>query len=289
MTIGTLHVESSGSRQDLALSASIDIAASDHAARGLVTKEMRPARILVVNDDPRSRRDLRSALTAQQYVVIEARSYEEALDEIKASSMDLIVFDINAEGTDVLEACRSIRCLSNAPLLILSVRSEENYKVTAFNAGADDYLVKPFGMQELLVRIWALRRRAGGAEQVVSFTGAGLQVSFEGRRVSIHGRSVHLTPKEFELLHLLIASEGKPVSHQILIKSLWGEENWTARERLRVFVNNLRRKIDRDPFGPRFIHTVPLIGYQFEPQSEELLSQRRAKHRIGKPLLASRG
>ena len=135
----------------------------------------------------------------------------------------------------------------------------------AFDAGADDYLVKPFGIQELLSRIHALRRRTSGSESIAVFESGGLKVDFERRRVVVDSDQVHLTPSEFELLRYLMLHEGKPVSHQTLLQSLWGPKYTNEVQRLRVTINQLRRKIEKDPDRTRYIHTEHQFGYRFEP------------------------
>ena len=181
------------------------------------------AKILLVDDDPHVRRALRTTLTSAGYVVVEARTGEEALEEIQAEgAVDMVLLDLKMPGIGGLEACRRIRKIFDVPILVISVLRTQEDKVQAFDAGADDYLVKPFGIQELLSRIHALRRRTAGAESTPPFESSGLKIDFERRRVVVDSDQVHLTPTEFELLRFLVLNEGKPVSHHTLLQSFWG-------------------------------------------------------------------
>jgi two-component system KDP operon response regulator KdpE len=224
------------------------------------------AKILVVDDEPQVRRAFRAILSSQGCAVIEARDGTEAIEEIKADAPDLVLLDINMPGIDGFETCRRIRESSAVPIIIVTVRGAEKDKVLALDAGADDYLVKPFGTQELLARIRAAIRRIPGAEELPPFNSPELKIDFERRRVIANGEPVHLTPTEFELLKHLVLNEGKPVSHLKLLHLLWGPEHSDDREHLRVFIGQLRKKIEPNPDEPRYIHTEPLIGYRFEPE-----------------------
>lgn len=235
------------------------------------------AKILLVDDDPQVRRALRTTLTSAGYIVVEARTGEEALEEVQAEgAVDLVLLDLKMPGIGGLEACRRIRKLFDVPILVISVLRSQEDKVQAFEAGADDYLVKPFGIQELLSRIHALRRRSSGSELVPPFESADLKIDFERRRVIVDAQPVHLTPSEFEVLRYLVLNEGKPVSHHTLLQSLWGPEHVQDVQRLRVTINQLRRKIEKDPSRVRFIHTEHLVGYRFEPVAQK---PSRRRHR----------
>ena len=223
-----------------------------------------PAKVLVVDDEPQVRRALRTVLTSQGCAVVEARDGEEAIEEIKADPPDLVLLDINMPGVDGFETCRKIREASEAPIIMVTVRGSENDKVQALDAGADDYLVKPFGTQELLARVRAAARRIPNLEQIPPFISPNLSIDFECRRVVAQGQPVHLTPTEFELLKHLVVNQGKPVSHLKLLNLIWGPEHTNDREPLRVFIGQLRRKIEPNPEEPRYILTEPLIGYRFE-------------------------
>ena len=219
--------------------------------------------ILVVDDEPQIRRVMRTALTAQGYAVMEARSGEEALERVRAARPDLVLLDVNMPGMSGIETCKEIRSGSEVPIVMLTVRNSERDKVSALDAGADDYVVKPFGIEELLARIRATLRRAVPAEAMPKFTSSELSVDFESRQVRVRGKDVRLTPKEFELLRYLIANRGKAVGHRKLLQSVWGPDYGEETEYLRVFMNQLRRKIERDPHNPRLLKTEPWIGYRF--------------------------
>jgi len=242
---------------------SMDLSASQPATRNLA---MNTAKILLVDDDNQVRRALRTTLTSAGYTVVEARTGEEALEEVQTEgAVSMVLLDLKMPGMGGIEACRRIRKISDVPILVISVLRTQEEKVQAFDAGADDYLVKPFGIQELLSRIHALRRRVSGSEPIPPFESADLKIDFERRRVNVSNQSVHLTPSEFELLRYLVLNEGKPVSHHTLLQSLWGPEHMREIQRLRVTINQLRRKIEPDPERIRYIHTEHQFGYRFEP------------------------
>jgi two-component system KDP operon response regulator KdpE len=245
----------------------IEAARGESLAKSAMTN---PTKILLVDDDPQVRRALRTTLTSAGYLAVEARSGEEALEEVQAEgAVDMVLLDLKMPGIGGLEACRRIRKIFDVPILVISVLRAQEDKVQAFDAGADDYLVKPFGIQELLSRIHALRRRTAGSEATPPFESAGLRVDFERRRVIVDSEQVHLTPTEFELLRYLVLNEGKPVSHYTLLQSLWGPEHSKEIQRLRVTINQLRRKIERDPSRLRYIHTEHQFGYRFEPVTQK--------------------
>jgi two-component system KDP operon response regulator KdpE len=236
-----------------------------------------PAKVLIVDDEPQVRRALRAILTSQGCNVVEVRDGEEALEEIKADPPDLVLLDINMPGIDGFETCRRIREASEVPIIMVTVRGSEQDKVLALDAGADDYLVKPFGTQELLARVRAAARRLPNVQEIPPFVSAHLKIDFERRQVIAGGEPVHLTPTEFELLKHLVLNQGKPVSHLKLLHLLWGPEHGTDREPLRVFVGQLRKKIEPNPDEPSYILTEPLIGYRFEAVAERPAKGR--KHR----------
>src|SRR6202167_4013298 len=228
------------------------------------------ARGLLGDDDPQVRCALRTTLTSAGYVVVEARTGEEALEEVQSGgAVDLVLLDLKMPGIGGLEACRRIRVIFDVPILVISVLRTQEDKVQAFDAGADDYLVKPFGIQELLSRIHALRRRTAGTESTPPFESSGLRIDFQRRRVVVGSDQVHLTPTEFELLRFLVLNEGKPVSHHTLLQSFWGPEHSGEIQRLRVTINQLRRKIEKDPDHIRYIHTEHQFGYRFEPVEQK--------------------
>jgi two-component system KDP operon response regulator KdpE len=226
---------------------------------------MSGADILVVDDEPQIRRVLRSTLSFRGYTISEATTGEEALELVRKRKPDLILLDVNLPGMSGVETCREIRRSSDAPIIMLTVRNAERDKVIALDAGADDYVTKPFGIEELLARVRASLRRHPSAESLPSFVSRELSVDFEQRRVTVGGEIVHLAPKEFEVLRYLIANQGKPVSHRRLLQSIWGPEYGEETENLRVVINQLRKKIEKDPAQPKYILTEPWVGYRFQP------------------------
>lgn len=229
---------------------------------------MNSGKILVVDDAPQVRRVMRTTLTAEGYTIFEARNGEEALEMFRAKPPDIILLDVNMPGLDGLETCREIRRNSDVPIIMLTVRNAERDKVLALDAGADDYVVKPFGMLELLARIRAALRRTLPQDKVAAFESKDLSIDFESRRVTARGRDVHLTPKEFELLRQLVANQGKPLTHRRLLQSVWGPDYGDEPEYLRVAINQLRKKIEPVPSRPKFILTEPWVGYRFQPPKE---------------------
>jgi two-component system KDP operon response regulator KdpE len=226
---------------------------------------MSTAKILVVDDEPQIRRMLRTTLTASGYQVADARSGEEGIEKFREYMPDLVIMDLNMPGMGGLNACGEIRIGSDVPIVILTVRNAENEKVEALDAGADDYVCKPFGMQELLARIRAALRRAptspeGGPH---SFVSADLEIDFDARKIRVKARNVRLTPKEFQILRYLVSQGGKPVPHRQLLQAVWGPDYGDESDYLRVFINHLRKKIEPNPATPRFILTEPWVGYRF--------------------------
>jgi len=226
------------------------------------------AKILIVDDAQQVRRVLRTALSSQGYTTYEAASGEEALDSIRASLPDAILLDVNMPGMGGLEACREIRRTMDVPIVMLTVRNSERDKVLALDAGADDYVVKPFGMQELLARIRAALRRRAARGKETSFATKDLNIDFEARVVAVRGRDVHLTPKEFELLRHLVLNAGKPLTHRRLLQAVWGPDYGDEPEYLRVMINQLRKKLESDPTRPKLILTEPWVGYRFQAPRE---------------------
>ena len=226
------------------------------------------AKILIVDDAQQVRRVLRTALSSEGYTTYEAASGEEALDSIRAAVPDAILLDVNMPGMGGLEACREIRRTMDVPILMLTVRNSERDKVLALDAGADDYVVKPFGMQELLARIRAALRRRTARGKQTSFAAKDLKIDFEARVVAVRGRDVHLTPKEFELLRHLVLNAGKPLTHRRLLQAVWGPDYGDEPEYLRVMINQLRKKLESDPTRPKLILTEPWVGYRFQAPRE---------------------
>ena len=227
---------------------------------------MSGATILVVDDEPQIRRVMRSTLSAHGYLITEATNGEDAVESVRKNRPDLVLLDVNMPGIGGLDACREIRRSSDAPIIMLTVRNAERDKVLALDAGADDYVVKPFGIEELLARIRAALRRYSPGEEVPPFVSKDVTIDFESRHLTVRGRTVHLTPKEYDVLKHLVANQGKPLTHRRLLQSVWGPDYGEETENLRVVINQLRKKIETDPARPKYILTEPWIGYRFQPQ-----------------------
>jgi two-component system KDP operon response regulator KdpE len=238
------------------------------------------ASILVVDDEPQIRRVLRSTLSTRGYVITEAKTGEEALESMRKERPDLILLDMNMPGMGGIEACREIRRTFDAPIIMLTVRNAERDKVGALDAGADDYVVKPFGIEELLARIRAALRRYSPGDTLPSFVSKDLTIDFEARQMTVRGRIVHLTPKEYEVLKHLVTNQGKPLTHRRLLQSVWGPDYGEETENLRVVINQLRKKTETDPAHPKYIVTEPWVGYRFQPFQENPSSNRSRKNRV---------
>jgi len=222
------------------------------------------ARILVVDDEPQILRSLRTTLASHGYDVQTAATGEEALAAVDGRLPDLVVLDLVLPGLSGLEVCRRLRARASLPILVLSARGDERDKVAALDLGADDYLTKPFGVNELLARIRAALRRAVGARGPSAVVEAGaLRVDFDRRQVTLDGAEVRLTPTEFDLLKVLVANAGRVLTHGYLLRTVWGPEYEGESQLLRVFIGQLRRKVERDPSRPRHILTDPGVGYRF--------------------------
>lgn len=226
---------------------------------------MNSGRILVVDDEPQIRRVLRTTLSAQGYEVFDAKSGEEALLAIREQRFDLILLDLNMPGMGGLATCREIREGSDAAIIMLTVRSSEQDKVAALDAGADDYVTKPFGIPELLARIRAALRRVQltPASEGQTLELGGTEIDLAARRVRRGTKEIRLTPKEFDLLHYLVSNPNVAIPHTKLLQAVWGPDYGDQVEYLRVFVNQLRKKIEPDPAKPRFLLTEPWVGYRF--------------------------
>ena len=222
------------------------------------------ARILVVDDEPQILRSLRTTLASHGYDVQTAATGEEALAAVDGRLPDLVVLDLVLPGLSGLEVCRRLRARSSLPILVLSARGDERDKVAALDLGADDYLTKPFGVNELLARIRAALRRAAGARGPSAVVDAdGLRVDFDRRQVTRDGAEVRLTPTEFDLLKVLVVNAGRVLTHGYLLRTVWGPEYEGESQLLRVFIGQLRRKVERDPSRPQHILTDPGVGYRF--------------------------
>ena len=227
---------------------------------------MKTAKILVVDDDPQLRRVMKAALTKQGYIISDVRSGEAALERLREERYDLVILDRNMPGMGGIEACRSMRGHSDMGIIMLTVRKTEEEKIEALDAGADDYITKPFSMPELLARIRANLRRAPLATRQGSnlITFDQVQVDLDTHHVSIQGRDVRLTPKQFEVLNYLIANPNVSVPHAKILQAVWGPDYGGEVEYLHVLVNQLRKKIEPDPSKPRYILTEPWFGYRFQ-------------------------
>jgi two-component system, OmpR family, KDP operon response regulator KdpE len=227
---------------------------------------MSAGRILIVDDEAQIRRVMRTTLSGRGYEVGEARSGEEAVEKMASARFDLVLLDVNMPGMGGLEACREIRGASEAAIIMLTVRNTEKDKVEALDAGADDYVTKPFSTPELLARIRAALRRSPlaleGAPAKLSLEDD-LEIDFPSRRVTARGKEIHLTPKELDLLRYLVAHANQTVSHRELLQAVWGPEYGDELEYLRVFVNQLRKKIEPKPAKPQYLLTDPWVGYRF--------------------------
>ena len=223
-------------------------------------------RILVVDDEPQITRVLRRSLQTHGYDVRTAADGEAALDVVHDWPPDLVVTDLTMPGMDGIELCRQLRAQAALPIIILSVKGEEQTKVKALDAGADDYVTKPFGMDELLARIRAALRRVPTnvpADVPSQLATGDFQLDLAAHRILVRGSEVHLTPKEFELLAYLIQHAGKVLTHRTLLAAIWGGDYTEQTEYLRVFVGQLRKKIEADPAKPQYILTEPWVGYRF--------------------------
>lgn len=226
-------------------------------------------RILVVDDEPQIARVLRRSLVSHGYEVQVATEGEEALATFGVWKPDVVVTDIAMPNMGGLELCRRLRLISAVPIIVLSAKDEERLKVEALDAGADDYVTKPFGMDELLARMRVVLRRPQltvAAEAKVIEVGD-FHVNTETRAVIVDGREVHLTPKEYELLLYFLRHPDKVLTHRVLLGAIWGGDYVEQTEYLRVFVRHLRKKIEPDPANPHYILTDPWTGYRFNPGS----------------------
>jgi two-component system, OmpR family, KDP operon response regulator KdpE len=222
--------------------------------------------ILVVDDEPQITRVLRTSLSAQGYDIRVANSGEMALEIMKDWSPNMIITDLSMPSIDGVELCRKVRAVSQVPILVLSVRDQERQKVEALDAGADDYVTKPFGMNELLARVRANLRRVPAESEAETVIEVGdFRIDTAAHKVTVRGREVRLTPKEFDLLVYLAQRPGKVVHHRTLLAAIWGGQSTEQVEYLRVFVGQLRKKLEPDSSSPRYIVTEPWVGYRFEP------------------------
>lgn len=224
-------------------------------------------RILVVDDEPQITRVLRRSLTTHRFDVRVAADGEAALELFHDWHPDLVITDLTMPNVGGLELCRRLRVISEVPIIVLSVKGEERTKVEALDAGADDYVTKPFGIDELLARVRAtLRRTTALSDDASTLNVIGdFRVDLAGHNATVRGKELRLTPKEFDLLAYLAQHPGKVLTHRTLLGAIWGGNYTEQTEYLRVFIGQLRKKIEADPSSPRYILTEPWIGYRFQP------------------------
>ena len=224
-------------------------------------------RILVVDDEAQITRVLKTTLSTQGYAIRTASDGRQGLQEVRTWSPDLVITDLRMPNMDGLDLCRSIRAESHIPIIVLSVKGEEATKVEALDAGVDDYVTKPFNINELLARVRAALRRAATREQpeqpVIEV--GDFRIDVPDHRVTVRKEEIHLTPKEFDLLLYLARHPGKVVTHRELLAAVWGSNSVQQPEYLRVFVGHLRKKLEADESAPRYILTEPWVGYRFQP------------------------
>ena len=220
--------------------------------------------ILVVDDEPQIRRVLHATLSSNGYEVVEAKSGQEAVEMVVTERPELILLDVNMPGMSGLEACNKIRMSFDGPIIMVTVRNAERDKIAALDAGADDYVVKPFAIGELLARIRAALRRSNPEDSLAEIELPDLSINFDKRTVDVRNVRVHLAPKEFEVLRLLVIHQGKPVTHKRLLQTVWGPDHGGETETLRVVISQLRKKIEKDPTHPIYILTEPWLGYRFQ-------------------------
>ena len=221
-------------------------------------------RILVVDDEPQIRRALVTALQGHGYAVEAAEDGEDALARIAAWQPDAVVLDLVMPRRDGLDVLRELRTWTELPVIVLSARGQETDKVTALDLGADDYLTKPFGIDELLARLRAVLRRSSPLRDNV-ITAQYVSVDLARHVVTVDGQEVHLTPTEFDLLAVLATNAGKVMTHRALLEKVWGGYASENSQQLRVYINYLRRKLERDPHEPTLILTEPGVGYRLRP------------------------
>lgn len=231
---------------------------------------MEGKRILVVDDESQITRVLRRSLAAHRYDVRVAADGESALDTFRDFHPDLIITDLSMPEMSGIELCQEIRKTSKIPIIVLSVKGEEKTKVAALDAGADDYITKPFGMDELLARVRAAFRRFTPNEENKSsvLTAGDFEIDIDAHKVSVARKEVSLTPKEFDLLFYLVQNRGRVITHHNLLGAIWGGNFTKQTEYLRVFVGQLRKKIEPQPNQPKYILTIPWIGYRFNTGEE---------------------
>src|SRR3954469_3761248 len=232
----------------------------------MATSTTEKSRVLVVDDEPQITRVLRTVLSSQGYQVQTAAEGEAALATFATFRPELVITDLYMPHMDGVELCRRIRAVSGVPIIVLSVKGEERTKVEALDSGADDYVTKPFGTEELLARVRASLRRSTADTEVASFDVGDFRVDIDARRVHVRGNEVRLTPKEFELFVYMARHPNRVLGHRTLLEAVWGEASQEQPEYLRVFMGQLRKKLEPDPSNPRYLVTEPWVGYKLNPQ-----------------------
>ncbi len=226
------------------------------------------SRVLVVDDEPQITRVLKTVLSSQGYDVRTASEGERALVDLREFQPELVITDLYMPHMDGVELCRRIRATSTVPIIVLSVKGEERSKVEALDSGADDYVTKPFGIDELMARVRAALRRRGtpAVDEPSSFEAGDFRVDMDARRVHTQGREVRLTPKEFDLFVYMARHPSRVLTHAALLEAVWGQASQEQPEYLRVFMGQLRKKLEPDPSNPRYLVTEPWVGYRFNPK-----------------------
>jgi two-component system KDP operon response regulator KdpE len=224
-------------------------------------------RIVVVDDESQITRVLRTSLDAQGYDVRVANDGETAMEIMKNFTPDLVITDLAMPNMNGIELCRRLREISQVPILVLSVRGEERSKIEALDSGADDYITKPFSTGEMLARVRAALRRSppSGTEPRTKIEDGDIHIDLNAHSVSVAGREVHLTPKEFDVLLYMAQHPRKVLTHRAILNAVWGSTSVEQNEYLRVFVGQLRKKLEVDASAPKYILTEPWVGYRFEP------------------------
>jgi two-component system KDP operon response regulator KdpE len=226
-----------------------------------------PKKILVVDDEAQITRVLLRGLESAGYQVRAAADGRAGLETFRSWLPDLVITDLSMPGYTGLELCERIRQLSEVPVLVLSVKEDEQTKVKAFDLGADDYVSKPFGMAELTARVRALLRRSTTAPQSdAAYETGDFRIDPRQRLVEVKSKAVHLTPKEYDLIQYFLSNRGKVLTHRAILTAVWGSNSTEQPEYLRVFIANLRKKLEQNPRTPRYIKTEPWIGYRFDPE-----------------------
>ena len=239
---------------------------------------MNNATLLVVDDEPQIRRVLQATLLNAGYDVVDAKNGQEGIEGVLRVRPDLILMDFNLPDMSGPEACRKIRSSFAGPIIMVTVRNSERDKIDALDSGADDYVVKPFVMGELLARVRAGLRRSNSEAPLPKIETPELTVDIGKRIVDVRGGRIHLTPREFDVLRLLVTEEGKPLTYRKILQSVWGPDYREETENLRVVINQLRKKIEKDVAHPRFILTEHCVGYRFQLPSEP--QEKRARRKL---------